>query len=246
MIKKSVFFIFLFFAVSFLNKANAQFNVIKVHHVNNVNPQIVNPIKSNYNSFGMSYERNVSDHFTIELMGLYARALLFKNDKEINYVKTTGYSFDLKFKYYFQTNTEMMTYAPYGWYVAPTVGIMSTKGKESITGIRPATDVETGETFDEVYVKDYNNHSISYWSTGLLVGYQFILEEFEQGLVFDIGLGANYINTKGVGWGSDEDKPVLDENGKPKTLKDGTIEMDTRHKLNSILPKIQIGIGFAF
>jgi hypothetical protein len=234
MIKKSVFFIFLFFAVSFLNKANAQFNVIKVHHVNNVNPQILNPIKSNYNSFGMSYERNVSDHFTIELMGLYARALLFQNDREIDYVKTTGYSFDLKFKYYFQTNTEMMTYAPYGWYVSPIIGYASTKGDKTILG--PPVDKPDGEggTYSEPSNSGAKPHSISYWSTGALIGYQFILEEFEQGLVFDVALGFNYINTKGTGYGSDEDTVL--PNG----------EIDERHKMYSFIPKIQVGFGFAF
>ncbi len=222
--RKFNFYLFLVVVLGIAQSTFAQFNTIKIHHINNVNPQIIVPFKSNYNSFGGSYERCIGDHMSVELMGLYARSLLFESPKEVQYAKVTGFSTELKVKYYFQVSEEFLTYAPYGWYVATVVGYTSMKGDEKIYDTRVVPPVQTGA----------KSHSLDYIAAGALCGYQFILEEYEQGLVFDVALGFNYINTKGTGYGSDED--VVLPNG----------EIDERHKMYNFIPKIQVGFGFAF
>ncbi len=212
--KKIVFgLVLVFLCIS--NTLFAQFNVIKVHSVNNVNPQIVNPLGSLYNSTGVSYERCINDHMSIELMGLYARALLFNDATEkTGTAKTLGYSAELKLKYYFQTNSEELTYAPYGWYVAPILNYTDVKGTFNIV----EKDIN-GKPF----VKDVTEHGLSYFALGALCGYQFIMEEFEKGFVIDLGVGFNYLKSKGYGNGSED-----------------------VHKIYSFVPKIQFGLGFAF
>ena len=222
--RKINFYLFLVVVLGITQATFAQFNTIKIHHINNVNPQIIVPFKSNYNSFGGSYERCIGDHMSVEIMGLYARSLLFESPKETNYAKVFGFSTELKVKYYFQVSDEFLTYAPYGWYVASVVGYTSMKGTENIYNLNAVPPVQI----------DTKSHSLNYISAGALCGYQFILEEYEQGLVFDVALGFNYINTKGTGYGSKENT-VLDN---------GTIE--ERHKMYNFIPKIQVGFGFAF
>jgi hypothetical protein len=95
-------------------------------------------------------------------------------------------------------------------------------------------------------VLDYTkSHSLNYISAGALCGYQFILEEYEQGLVFDVALGFNYINTKGTGYGSDVNSPLF-KNGEPVLNNEGIQVMEERHKMYNFIPKIQVGFGFAF
>lgn len=201
----------------------SQFNVIKVNAINNMNPQIVNPFETSYFSSGASYERCISDHVSAEILVLYARALLTDTDRKP--IQTTGIGVALGLRYYFQTSPEMLTYAPYGWYVSPTIGYTTVSGDRRF--YNAVAVEENGEVVNEISVEDVSKrfgNKLNYAHVGAMAGYQFIMEEFQQGFTVDLGLGFNYL-----------------------IYKDGTNRgTGDVNKINNFVPKIHFGVGFAF
>lgn len=218
----------------------AQNNVIKLSSISTTNPYNPDFFEFERSSFAASYEYANWNHATIEILIMYARSISdFASGLPI---PVAGIGTEIKYRYYFQTNPNFITYAPYGWYAAPTVGYTQMSGTNSLydktqTVKVPNPNSPTG--FDEIVnpipvgaVK----HELSYIPIGAVAGYHFIMEEYEYGVTFDFGIGANYIAA-----------PKFSEDRIDTTGLGGIYTYKaTVQKLNQIIPKFHFSIGFAF
>lgn len=124
-------------------------------------------------SYGAGYERVIGNHSSLELIVIRSRMVSHNGNltKKLN-----GFGTELRYRYYFQTNQSWVTYAPFEFYLAPIVG------------------------YNQVQTKTLNDfHEIKNFNIGAIVGYQFIMELFEEGFSIDanIGIGANFPKIKG-------------------------------------------------
>lgn len=237
MLKKIVFL--LLFVLS-INMGYTQNNVIKLSSISTSNPYNPSFFEFERSSFAASYEYANWNHSSLELLIMYARSISdFASGLPI---PVSGLGTELKWRYYFQTNPNFITYAPYGWYAAPTVGYTQMSGKNALYDKSQLIQVPNpnSPTGFDVVVNPIPigevKHELNYIPVGILAGYHFIMEEYEYGVTFDFGIGVNYIAA-----------PNFKEERIDTTGKGGIYNFDaTVQELNQIIPKLHFSIGFAF
>ena len=173
-----VILIFLYLSVS--QKTNAQMNAVK--YIPSYNSDFLRnkPLDFDLNSYGFAYERVINDHASLEVVFLRSRIVALIGGFETK--KLNGFGGELRYRYYFQTNPNFITFSPFEFYLAPTVGY---------TQMQTAT------------LNDF--HEIRNFTFGAIVGYHLILELYEDGFSLDMNAGVNgnmynaqgYINKKG-------------------------------------------------
>lgn len=160
------------------NMAFAQFNVIKYIPSYNADVTRKKLVEVDLNSYGVSYERCITDHASLEILGLRARMVTQTPQQGTKVL--TGFGAELRYRYYFQTNPSFLSYAPFEFYVAPTVNY---------------TQMQTP------YLNDF--HELKYISVGGIVGFQLIFELFQEGFAVDGNLGFNINNYESTGFMSE-------------------------------------------
>lgn len=235
MLKKIVFL--LLFVLS-INMGYTQNNVIKLSSISTSNPYNPSFFEFERSSFAASYEYANWNHSTLEGLIMYCRSISYHYTGLP--IPVSGPGVELKWRYYFQTNPNFITYAPYGWYAAPTVGYSQMSGTNTIYDqtfkdvLNPITNLWE-KVLDPTPIGDIK-HQLSYIPVGVLAGYHFIMEEYEYGVTFDFGIGVNYIAA-----------PSFKEKRIDTTGKGGIYLYDeTVPKLNVVIPKLHFSIGFAF
>ncbi len=223
------------FSISF-----AQSHVIKLSSISTSNPYNDSFFEFERSSFATSYENAFSNRSSAEVMIVLARSISY--DETLGYgkivVPVQGLGIEAKWRYYFQTNPNFITYSPYGWYAAPTISYTSLKGTNEVVDKNDIqTDPATGLQFVNPKSVGTVTNNISYMAVGALAGYQFIMEEYEYGVIFDFGLGFNYIAS------SEFSRSSITNDPKSKDLDLNPLETQ---KLNTIIPKLHFSIGFAF
>lgn len=235
MLKKIVF---LLLFLSSINMGYSQSNVIKLSSISTSNPYNDSFFEFERSSFAMSYEYANWNHSTLEGLVMLCRSISYHSTGLP--IPVAGPGVELKWRYYFQTNPNFVTYAPYGWYAAPTVGYSQMSGTNTIYDqtfkdvLNPITNLWE-QVLDPTPIGDIK-HQLSYVPVGVLAGYHFIMEEYEYGVTFDFAIGANYIAT------ADFKEERFDTSGTGKIFLNGP----TVQTLNQIIPKFHFSIGFAF
>lgn len=153
----------------------AQFNVVKYVPAINNDITRLQPFKFHLNSYGIGYERCITDHSSLELIVFRARMVtLTPAERETKVLD--GFGAELRFRHYFQTHEEYLTYAPFEFYWAPTVSYLK---------------------MQTPYLKGL--HELSNFALGGLVGFQLVMELFQEGFTVDVntGFNVNLYNTNG-------------------------------------------------
>ncbi len=125
------------------------------------------------NSYGFAYERVIADHASAEIALFRIRVV---EHTGIQTQKLEGFAAEIRYRYYFQTNPNYATFAPFEYYLAPTV------------------------KYAQMQTPTLNSfHEIRSLSFGAIVGYHYIMELYEDGFSFDInaGVNANIYDSKG-------------------------------------------------
>lgn len=158
---------FVFFVLCFTS-VNAQLNVVKFIPSYNADITRTQPFKFHLNSFGIGYERCIGEHSSVELLLFRARVISYTPEPVLETKVLNGFGIETRYRYYFQTHDEYITYSPFEFYVSPTLNY---------------TQMQT------TYLNDF--HTLKYFQVGAVIGFQLILELYQEGFTIDVNTGVN-------------------------------------------------------